>query len=414
METQTKNPLWTRNFTIITLGSVVSLCGNAISGFAMSLLVLDLTGSSFLYATFVAVYTLPQIFVPILSGTLLDRFSRRKTIYTLDYTSACLYALAGILLKLELFTFPVLVVFAFIVGCINSVYTVAYQSFYPLLITEGNFSRAYSIASVLETLAAVAVPISAFAYNRLGIVPLMFVNTACFFIAATAETQIRAEEKYTKEAAAPVNGQFRQMLTDTKEGFRYLASEKGLLCIGVYFFFCSMGGGASSVITLPYFKGNFSNGEYIYMLVMGMSVLGRGLGGLFHYRRTIPARHKFTIALFVYLLLSVNDGFYLYFSLPVMMVIQFIDGLTSVTSYTIRISSTQSYVPDGKKGRFNGAFTLLSTLGSFAGEMAAGALAEFFPMRPVLAGFMLLNGLAAAVFIGGGKKHVKQIYNRQS
>lgn len=414
METQTKNPLWTRNFTIITLGSVVSLCGNAISGFAMSLLVLDLTGSSLLYATFVAVYTLPQIFVPILSGALLDRFSRRKTIFLLDYTSSVLYAVAGVLLKLGLFTFPVLTVFAFTVGCINSVYTVAYQSFYPLLITEGNFSRAYSIASVLETLAAVAVPVSAFAYDRIGIVPLMFANTVFFFTAATAETQIKVEETYRNEAAAPVNGRFRQMLTDTKEGFRYLRAEKGLLCVGVYFFFCSMGGGASSVITLPYFQKTFSNGKYFYMLVMGMNVLGRGLGGLYHYKRTLPARQKFTIALCVYLLLAVNDAFYLYLSIPFMMAVQLINGVTSVTSYTIRISSTQSYVPDGKKGRFNGAFTLLSTLGTFAGEMGAGALAEIFPMRPVLAGFLLLNGLAAAVFIGGGKKYVKEIYNRQS
>ena len=32
-------PLWTKDFTIITLGSVVSLLGNAVSGFAIGLLV---------------------------------------------------------------------------------------------------------------------------------------------------------------------------------------------------------------------------------------------------------------------------------------------------------------------------------------------------------------------------------------
>lgn len=414
METQEKNPLWTRNFTIITLGSVVSLCGNSIAGFALSLLVLDLTGSGMMYAAFVAVYTLPQIFAPVISGALLDRFSRRKTIYTLDYISACLYAIAGLLLKFGYFTYPVLICFAFTVGTINSIYSVAYQSFYPLLISEGNFSRAYSVASILETFAAVAVPLSAFAYNRIGIVPLMFVNTACFLIAATAETQIKIEEKYAEELSAPTGNRFKQMLIDTREGFSYLYSEKGLLLIGVYFFFCFLGNGAISVITLPFFKGNFENGEYIYMLVMGMSVLGRGLGGLYHYKRAIPARYKFAIALGVYVLLSGIEGFYLYFSLPFMMGLQFVSGLTSVTSYTIRISSTQSYVPDGKKGRFNGVFTLLSTLGTFLGELGAGALSEVFPMRAVLAGFMLLNGLAAVIFIGGGRKHVKPIYNRQS
>ena len=57
-ETTTKpnNRLWTRDFTIITLGSVISMLGNDAAGFAMSLLVLDYTGSSFYYAVYLAVY----------------------------------------------------------------------------------------------------------------------------------------------------------------------------------------------------------------------------------------------------------------------------------------------------------------------------------------------------------------------
>ena len=43
------NKLWTRDFTIITLGSVVSMLGGQLSGFAMSLLVLDYTGSTSWY-----------------------------------------------------------------------------------------------------------------------------------------------------------------------------------------------------------------------------------------------------------------------------------------------------------------------------------------------------------------------------
>lgn len=408
-----KNPLWTRNFTIITLGSVVSLCGNAMAGFAMSLLVLDYTSSPFLYAVYIAVFTLPQIFAPVLSGAVLDRLSRRKTIYSLDFFSACLYTAAGFALKAGYFSFPVLAVFVFIVGTVNSVYTVAYQSFYPLLITEGNFSRAYSVSSVLETLAAVVVPVAAFCYNSIGIVPLFFANAACFLTAAIAETQIRAEEKYLDEAK-PEGTALGRVRADIREGFAYLWSEKGLLCIAVYFFFNSFAFGAANVVDLPYFKANFTNGEYVYMLVFGMSVLGRGIGGLMHYRRAIPARKKFAIALTVYVALSFIDGFYLFFPVPVMMGLYLISGLLSVTSYTIRISATQSYVPDGKKGRFNGAFALLSTLGSFLGELGAGGLGNYIPTRTVLAVFMLLNCLAAFAFIGGGRKHVKAVYNRRT
>ena len=40
--------LWTWDFTIITAGSVVSLIGGVLSSFAMSIMVLDYTGSVFL------------------------------------------------------------------------------------------------------------------------------------------------------------------------------------------------------------------------------------------------------------------------------------------------------------------------------------------------------------------------------
>ena len=35
--------LWTKNFTIITMGTVVSMLGNAVAGFAIGLMVLDYT-----------------------------------------------------------------------------------------------------------------------------------------------------------------------------------------------------------------------------------------------------------------------------------------------------------------------------------------------------------------------------------
>ena len=413
---KSENPLWTRDFTIITLGSVVSLFGNALSGFAMSLLVLDYTGSSFLYAVYIAVFTLPQIVMPIFSGALLDRFSRKKMIYSLDFLSAGLYVLMAILLGSGFFNFAVFIVFTFVVGSISSVYLVAYESFYPLLISEGNFSKAYSISSVLETLSSVMIPISTFLYNRIGSAPLLAANSACFLIAAIMETRIHTEEKYIsrqKETSVRGASHGRQMLLDVREGFRYLLSEKGLLAVAVYFLFSSLAGGASQVIALPYFKDNYASGEYIYMLVFGCAVVGRAIGGLIHYRIVLPKKAKYGIALLVYCVIDVCEGSYLYFPIPVMMILCFITGILGITSYTIRISATQRYVPDEKKGRFNGAFQMLSTVGSLSGELLAGALGLLLPVRSVLSCFMGLAFLSALLVIGGQKEAVSRIYNTE-
>ncbi|MBQ4046202.1 MAG: hypothetical protein II627_07090, partial [Lachnospiraceae bacterium] len=169
----------------------------------------------------------------------------------------------------------------------------------------------------------------------------------------------------------------------------------------------------SQVITLPYFKSTFDNGEWIFMIVMGMTLAGRGIGASFHYRHKIPVRYKYTIALTVYILISALEGCFLFMPIPVMMIFMFLTGLGGITSFTIRISATQSYVPDEKKGRFNGAFNMLNTAGALLGEMAAGLMTLVLEERLVLAAAMGICIVAAIVFIGGGRKEVSRIYNRQ-
>ena len=409
-----KNPLWTRDFTIITLGSVVSMIGNSLSGFAMSLMVLDYTSSALFYAIYVMAFTFPQIVVPIFSGAILDRFSRRKTIYTLDYISSIFYLSVGILLHNGWFNYPIFALMVFILGCIQSMYQVAYQSFYPMLISEGNFSKAYSVASMLESVTVFIVPISTLVYNAVGIGPLMIANAVCFFIAATVETQIKAKEKYVEDRKIDnKESKVKMMLSDTKAGFMYLWSENGLFFIALYFLFSSFGGGVSNVSLLPYMKETMPNGEYYYLIIGGMMMLGRVVTSSWHYRHKLPIDKKFLIAFLVYIFISIIEGSLLFLPLIMMFTLSFFSGCLGVTSYTIRISATQSYVPDEKKGRFNGAFNMLSVLGALIGEGVAGVLSTFMDMRFVMLTTQMVVLLAAVIIMGGKRRYVAPIYNRE-
>ena len=411
------NSLWTRDFKIITAGSVISMFGNAMSGFAMSLMVLDISNSTLLFSIYMAMYTLPQLIMPIVSGAILDRFSRKRTIYTLDFIAATLYLIMSGILATGWFSFPLFAAYCFVLGSIQSIYMVAYDSFYPLLISEGNYQKAYSVASVLETTSSVMVPVSTFLYGKLGLSPLLAVNGISFFIAALMEMQIEAEEEYIHtqlKTRLEGSGHIRQMTEDLKEGFRYLAGERGLMAIAAYFAFSAACGGAGMVLILPYFKKTFTNGEYWFMLVQGALLLGRAIGGGLHYRHDVPVNLRFRIALTVYIVISVFEGVYLFFPIPVMCVLTFLIGIGGVTSYTIRISATQSYVPDEKKGRFNGSFNVMCTMGTLVGEFTSGLLATFMSERIILLGVMMLCAVAAIVIIGGDRRHVEPIYNRIS
>ncbi len=419
-----KNPLWTKNFTIITLGSVISMMGSALAGFAMSLLVLDYTGSTFLFALYNFIYLLPSVVMPLISGPFLDRFSRRKTIYTLDFLASAVYVILALILHTGYFNFAFLATGCFILGTLDSMYTVAYQSFYPLLIAEGNYSKAYSTASVLETMCALMVPVSALIYNKVGVVPLFLCNAVTYLIAAIMETKIDADEKYIqiqKESLAEINrdtssfkGTVAQLYRDFKEGLSYLVGEKGLFAIACYFAVSSFAGGGSETILLPFFNGAYDNGEYIYMLVTGMMSAGRFIGGTIHYKVQIPTYAKFTIAMVVYVTISALESFYLYTPIWCMMIIGLIIGMLGVTSYNIRVSATQKYVPDEKKGRFNSVFMVINTVGMLIGQLVAGALAEIISPRLVISIYMIICIFAALIFIGGNKKHVSTIYNNQA
>ncbi len=408
---QVKNPLWTRDFTIITAGSVVSMLGNTLSGFAMNLMVLDATGSTLMYAIYNILYLIPNALAPILIGPFLDRFSRKKTIYTLDFATAGLFAVMSLLLYTGHFSFVLLAAANCLLGAIGGVYLVAYDSFYPLLVSEGNYQKAYSVSATLETLTVVMVPLSTLIYRTFGIVPLFIVNTATYLTAAIMETRIRAEETYIAARQEDGARGIRRFTADLTEGLRYLAGEKGLLAIAVYFLFSSLCGGMTNTVTLPYFRKAFADGEYLYTLTWGMSSLARFLIGIVHYNVRLPVRMKYGIALGVYIGLAVLEGGYLFCSVPAMMVMMFITGLLGMTSYNIRISATQKYVPDEKKGRFNGAFGTLSTVGAIAGEAIAGALSLAVSERAVVVIANALCLTAALVCIGGRKKDVAKIYN---
>ena len=404
--------LWTKDFTIITLGSVVSMLGNALIGFATSLLVLDYTNAPFLYALFIFLQTLPQIVMPVVAGPFMDRFSRRRTIYLLDFLSALLYCIAGLLIYWGSYNFLFLAVLALSAGCIHSVYAVAFSSFYPMLITEGNYSKAYSVSSTLETISYVMIPLATVLYNWIGIVPLLLVTSGFFLLAAIVETRISDVEATLGKPK--VSYGLRQYLLDGKEGMRYLWSEKGLLLITLYFTASTFSFGASSVITLPWFRSSFENGEYIYISVWAPFAIGQVLGSMMHYRWRLPTDKKYAIALGVYLLAAVLEGSYLYTPMAIMRICCFLAGFCHTTSYNIRVSSIQTYVPNEKRGRFHGAFLMLTTIGTLTGELLAGIVSTYLPMRLTLALFMSVCALAAIVFIGGGRKHIKPIYNQNT
>ena len=416
-----RQTLWTYDFTVITIGSFISLVGNALSNFALSLLVLDYTGSTFLYMLFQVSFQLPIMICPVLAGPYLDRMSRKKVIYTLDFLSAGIYFLLFLLLRGGWFSYPVLLAVSFVTGAIDGTYVVAFDSFYPNLITEGNFQKGYSVYGMLVDLSGFASPVAAVIYYQMGGAASLFaINALSFLIAACFEVTVRFREthmaKAPRETAESAFGQFRREL---REGLDYIQGEKGLLLIALYFMTSNFAGGAEQ-LQLPYFlnhAGKFAAwpvaAATLYSILSNFMTVGRLLGGALQYKLHIPKEKKFSVAFFVYVTINVLSGTLLFLPVPLMAVWFFMDGALGVTSYTIRSAATQSYVPDNKRARFNGMFQMISFVGSVVGSLVIGALAEVLPERLIVTVTNALVLLAVYLFMYRGREHVKKIYNRE-
>jgi len=243
-------------------------------------------------------------------------------------------------------------------------------------------------------------------------------NAITFFIAACFETQIDYDEKHI-QLNSSTKFTFSQYIADSKEGLKYIAAEKGLLTITIYFCISSFSSGGSGTLILPFFKNNpqlFSNIPIdvitLSTFIMGCGVIGRLIGGIIHYKFKYPTDKKFTIALFVYTVICVLEGTQLYLPVIIMMIFSFTTGILGVTSFNIRISATQSYLPDNKRGRFNGIFQMLCTAGSIVGQLICGGLGEVMPERTIILMLMIVNLFAVVLIMYRGREHVKKIYNR--
>ena len=86
--------LFHRNFCLMIIGQIISLFGNAILRFALSMYVLDLTGSAAAFGTILAVSMIPTVLLSPVGGIIADRINRRNIMVALDFTTAGLIVLA--------------------------------------------------------------------------------------------------------------------------------------------------------------------------------------------------------------------------------------------------------------------------------------------------------------------------------
>ena len=284
--------LFQRDFTIMILGQIISLFGNAILRFSLSLHVLEVTGSAAVFGTILAVSMIPTVLLSPFGGVLADRLPKQKIMTILDFVTAGLivfydavYGSAGNLAAVTIFMILLTLIQAF--------YQPSVQASIPLLASKEQLMAANGIVMQVQALAGLLGPILAgILYGMGGVKPILAASAVCFFLSAVMELFLRIPHEKREADGSPV----RMALLDIKGAVIYLIREntclfKLLIVVAGINLFLS----ALFIIGLPYlvkiYLGMSAQAYGFAEAAMGMgSILGGLVSGL--AGKKIPFKHS--------------------------------------------------------------------------------------------------------------------------
>ena len=366
--------LWTRNFNLLIIASILGAAGGIAGGYAMGFLVFDETGSTLASGLLVALRVIPQFLLPILIAPVMDRIPKKPFLVLGDLIGGILYAFAGLYLKRYPFSYSGYLMFSLLLACIGAMDTLAFDSIFPKLITDGFEEKGYSISGMLYPVMNVLVmPVAAVLLDSIGIANILLLQGACSIFAAVLESgiSIREEPRMDREKSG-----FSLWKKDFIEGFRYIRGERGLLNIFGYMAATNGMAAGFSPILVAFFRTapGFSAGMYSFFFVA--EFIGRSVGGVFHYYANIPKNKRFGFSFMVYLTYEIMDMVLLWLPYPMMLCNRAVCGFLGINSATLRAAAIQSYIPEEFRARVNAFEDGVISAASSVLALLVGALGE--------------------------------------
>ena len=405
-----KKTLWSFDFTIITIGTIISAIGGVAMSFALSLVVFDETASTMLTGLFTACSFLPSVLIHLLAAPYVDTHNRKKIIVYLDYFSGLCYFAFFLFIQRYAFQYIAYMCFSLLVNSISAIYSLAYNSLYPDLIPKGFAQKGYSISSLIyPSITAIFTPIASILYTQFGIAYIVLGEGILLWIAASLEHCIRFQEK--REQVQVFS--FMQYKENILEGLQYIKKEKGIRSIYEYMAVTNGAAEGLNLMSMAHFQSSEILTTTMYAGLTTAEMLGRICGACFHYVVKIPNHLRYRIAVMVYGGYELLDMVLLFIAYPLMLVNRFIAGFLGINSLNIREASTQNYIPAAMRARVSAFFNVIVTMFLIGGKLVAGALGEWLSYPYIAAGFALLSFCSILMLVVRNKKYIAPIYNQE-
>lgn len=272
-----KTLLRNRNVFILITGQIISLFGSAIQRFALSLYLLDLTGSASIFATILALSMIPIVIFAPIAGMIADRADKRKVMIGLDIVSAIVIVgyLAIVLANQDQALIVASVMM--ILSAVSTVYQATVTASLPALVDENDLLATNGLVYQVSSLANFLGPILAgVLYGLFGIKVILIVNAISFFASALLECALKIPHR-SQHQNQGIIGIFRE---DMQTSYRYLRTQNPIVLRMI------MTAGLFNLFMVPLFsvgapyiiKVTLGFSSQVYGLVEGIIALGMIIG----------------------------------------------------------------------------------------------------------------------------------------
>ncbi|MDZ5254510.1 MFS transporter [Clostridium sp. LIBA-8841] len=271
--------LFNKDFTIVVLGQIISLFGNAIIRFALPLYLLRETNSVALFGLVSATSFIPMILLSLVGGVIADRVNKRNIMVFLDFLTAIIMIGYTLSYKTNSLVVLLIVVLMALYG-IQGAYQPAVQASIPLLVDRENIMRGNAIINMVSSLANFTGPtIGGILFGLYGIQPILVVSIICFIFSAIMEIFINIPNQKNINTSKNL---FSLAYDDIKISMQFILKEKpvlfkAILIISALNLFLS----SMMVVGMPaLITQTLQLSDSLYGISQGVLAIGSVLGGI--------------------------------------------------------------------------------------------------------------------------------------
>ncbi|WEV73824.1 MFS transporter [Bifidobacterium sp. ESL0798] len=415
----TTSPLRSGNFVLLIAGQGLSLFGNTMLRFAMSMWVLDETGSATVFATLLSISIIPTIALMPFGGVIADRVNRRTMMVVLDAVSGCVVLAATLAFGfMQVHTIVSIAVLLITLSVLDALESPTVSAAIPQMLGRSNavlLRRAQAISSQVNAIMQIIPTFAGGAlYALIGIRTMMAATTICFFLTAGLECfikldNVRHHHEVTKASKTKPSSDKQDMLkvflTDIRDAAVFLKANPTLLelcaVIAALNFFLS---GVSSVGSPYIIRTALRFGADVYGYCDGIMSIVSLLDTLLTtalaaklLMRHMPATIAASALCFVPIAVV--------FTLPIGRPAKLVTFIASFCLLTLAIDFTNiivsptliTLIPDELMGKIGAFISTISLCATPLGQMVYGLFFDRMAVAPIMAGTGICLAIGALV-----------------